>query len=206
MNFNSKQLFIAFVTLGLGACASVSELQEKVAARDSCCTSMSEFKYEALGPSTPIPFALNEQSPVFSFETGKSYFKAFSLSFNAQQKTLRVSSHPTGSIAFETRQFSQSFCARALFLDDAFKQLGASDNIPDFARGFWSSAFVSQFDIPANTRYVILLTNPQTFTSSAVRYTGGGGYMVGKTFVFERGGEPIYHPCGPVADAVAEIL
>jgi hypothetical protein len=206
MVFANNKLVSCLLALGLVACANVAELREKVEARGSCCASMSEFKYEALDVGRPISFVLDEQAPVFSFDTGKSYFKAFSLAPNAERRTLRISSRPTGSIGFETRKFSQSFCARAVFLDEAFKQLSALDTIPNYAQGFWSSAFVSLFEIPVGARYVVLLTNPRTFAYTAVRYTSGGGYMVGNAFVFERGGEAIHHPCGPIADAAAEIF
>lgn len=188
----------------LAGCTTTASLTAKVDAKSPCCKSMSEFKYEALTASDRTAFQLNDDSPVFSFETGKSYFKAFALP--SQGKLLRVASRPTGSIGFETRKFSQSFCARALFLDESFRPVIAFDSLPNYARSFGSSAFISQFEIPTNARYVVLHTNPKTYNDMAVRYTSGGGYMVGNAFVFERGGEPIYHPCGPVADASAEIL
>jgi len=204
VKYLARILGAASVVMAATGCTTTASLTAKVDGKSPCCKSMNEFKYEVLTPSSSTAFQLNDDSPVFSFETGKSYFKAFILP--SQGKFLRVASHPTGSIGFETRKFSQSFCARALFLDESFSPVTASDSVPNYARGFWSSAFISQFEIPPKARYVVLHTNPKTFNEMAVRYTSGGGYMVGNAFVFERGGEPIYHPCGPVADASVEVL
>lgn len=204
MRYLTRILGIAYVAMATTGCTTTASLSAKVDAKAPCCKSMSEFKYEALTPNSGTTFQLNDDSPVFRFETGNSYFKAFSLP--SQGKLLRVSSHPTGSIAFETKKFSQAFCARALFLDESFNAISASDSVPNYERGFWSSAFVSKFDIPSNARYVVLHANPTNFSEMAIRYTNGGGYMVGNAFVFERGGEAIDHPCGPVADAAVEVM
>lgn len=193
---------VAFVSAT--GCITTESIRQNLNAKPSCCKSMGEFKYDALELGSHAAFQLSDKSPVFVFETGKSYFKAFSLP--AGGKLLRVSSQPTGSIALETEKYSQAFCPRALFLDEAFNPIFASDSVPNYARGFWSSAFISQFEIPSKGRYVVLHTNPKIYDQMAVRYTNGGGYMVGSAFVFERGGGAIYHPCGPVADALVEVL
>lgn len=201
-----RKSIIPIVAVSLAACTTTTSLIVKVDSKVQCCNSMAEFKYDALPLGKAVAFVLNNESPVFGFETGKSYFKAFALQPSAQVKELRISSQPTGSIGFETEAYSQAFCARAIFLDESFNPISANDSIPKYARGFWSSAFISQFAIPENARFVVLHTNPKTYAHSAVRYTTGGGYMVGNTYVFEAGGEPIFHPCGPVADASVELL
>jgi hypothetical protein len=167
-----------------------------------CRSSNTQF----LTAGAPVEFLLDEQSPVFVFSTGKSYFKAISLSTEASGRKLRVSSQPTGSIAFETGQYSQSFCPRVIFLDQQFGEIVAVEDVSRYSLGFWSSAFVSHFEIPSTARYAVLHTNPQRYGVPAFRYTTGGAYMVGGAMVIERGGEAIRHPCGPVANAAAELL
>ncbi len=44
-----------------------------------CCQSMAGFQYEPLLEGKRVDFTLDASSPAFRFETGKSYFKAFSL-------------------------------------------------------------------------------------------------------------------------------
>lgn len=44
-----------------------------------CCESLSEIPFEELSPGDSKSFDLNEESPAFAFDTGKSYFKAFRL-------------------------------------------------------------------------------------------------------------------------------
>ena len=44
-----------------------------------CCTSMQEFTFESIRIGDSRGFDLNENSPAYQFDTGKSYFKAFVL-------------------------------------------------------------------------------------------------------------------------------
>lgn len=44
-----------------------------------CCKSYSDFSYENLQPGDSKSFDLNDASPAYAFDTGKSYFKAFRL-------------------------------------------------------------------------------------------------------------------------------
>lgn len=188
-------------------CATNADLASKVQAKASCCKSMSEFKYEGLAfKAPPLSFALNEQSPLFEFETGKSYFKAFSLPRINQPAKLRVWSRPTGSIGFETQTYSQAFCATARFLDANYQTISAKNDVPIFVRGFWASSFLSEFDVPIEAKYLVLHTDPTHFFMNALRDTSGGAYLVGNTVVIESGSGAILHPCGPIADAQVELL
>jgi hypothetical protein len=145
---------------------------------------MSEFNYTPLTSSDSSHFELNEDSPVFIFENGKSYFKAFSLQSPA--KLLRVFSRPLGLSGVTSSNYSQAFCARALFLDESFNTVSVADSVPKMApRGFASGPYFSQFEIPSNARYVVLHTNPKNFNENAVFYTSPSPTFAKCEFVSE---------------------
>jgi len=202
MNKSRYSLVATIVACTLAACASVQESAQKVEARASCCKSMAEMHFEHLRKAESQSFTLDDTSPVFSFDIGKSYFKAYTLPTGGKNTKLKVTSNPTGSIGFEPTKLSQVFCPQATFLDENFGTLVSIRRVPTYVRGF---GLISEFEIPEPTKYVVLHTNPSIYGALVTRYTLGGGYAVGNNFVFERGGEPIHHPCGPVADASVEV-
>ncbi len=200
---------VVAVTLFSG-CASMADLSAKQASKESCCSSPAEFKYEPLLSGALTPMSLNEESPVYEFAIGKSYFKAHALPRPGTATKLRVRSFATGSMAFETRKLSQLYCPQVSFLDSRFETVASNDIVPSVARGALATgilpSFLAEFDIPPSAVYVVLHTNPSGYGRLATRYTGGGAYAVGNAVVIERGGEPIHHPCGPVANAEISLL
>ncbi len=204
-----KCLPLAFAIFNSG-CASVADLSAKQESKASCCKSPANFKYEPLSPSALTPMALSEESLVYVFATGKSYFKAYALPEQRTATKLRVRSFVTGSIAFESKKLSQLYCPQASFLNSNYETLTSNDIVPSVARGALATgilpSFLAEFEIPTSAAYVVLHTNPARYGRLATRYTGGGAYMVGSALVMERGGEPIHHPCGPIADAEISLL
>ena len=194
----------------ISGCASVADLTAKLDAKASCCKSPAEFKYEPLQPGVAAPLSLGEESPAYAFASGKSYFHAYSLPQQRAVTKLRVRSWATGSTAFETRKLSQLYCPQVTFLDATYQTVASNDKVPSWARGDLATgllpSFIAEFEVPSSAVYVVLHTNPAAYGRLATRYTGGGGYMVGSTFVMERGGEPIHHPCGPTANAEISLL
>lgn len=193
------------------ACATVTELQKQVEQKAPCCKSLAELPFEPLAAGTSSSFRLDSQSPVFAFASGKSYFKAFSFEAPAAGKMLNVMSNPTGSIAFESMKYAQSFCPSIKFLNAQYVEVTTAEDrdqvydVPRWVTNFWSSYFLSTFRVPADAKHVVLYTSPESFHRHAVIYSSGGGYLVGKTFVFQ-GAETIGYPCGPVANARVELI
>lgn len=186
----------------LASCTTLPEITDKVNAKPPCCNSMAEFSYEPLAKGQDLSFVLGEDSPVFAFHEGKSYFKAYALPASGAEHKLRVRSRPTGSIALETRKWSQVYCPQVTYLDAEYTPFFATSRVPAMVRG---AGFVAEFNVPAQARYVVLHTNIKEYGQLATRYTSGGAYLVGAAVVVERGGQPIHHPCGPVADASVEL-
>ncbi len=204
-----KCLPLVFAVLVPG-CASMTDLSAMQEAKASCCKSPADFKYEPLQPGAPTPISLSDESPVYVFAAGKSYFKAHVLPRQRTATKLRVRSFATGSTAFETRTLSQLYCPQVTFLNSSHETLASNDIVPLVARGALAAgilpSFVAEFEIPPSAVYVVLHTNPAGYGRLATRYTGGGAYMVGSALVMERGGEPIHHPCGPIANAEISLL
>jgi maltose operon protein len=80
----SKFAGIAFAILG-AVCtgrATAGQSQRDLAAWRSarvCCTDPAQFKYEALPRSGSVEFTIDRDSPLFEFQGGRSFFRAFTL-------------------------------------------------------------------------------------------------------------------------------
>ena len=203
MTSRTPRILLPGLTALVAACATLPEITQKLEARPSCCKSMSEFSYERLNVAQNVAFTLNESSAVFAFEAGKSYFKAFAVPPPGGARLLSVRSRPTGSITIETRKWSQVYCPQATFLDAEFRLITSGYRIPAYMREAQTASFISRFNIPSNTRYVVLHTDPRSFGQIATRSTDT--YAVGGPPGTDRDGDPILHPCGPVADADVEL-
>jgi hypothetical protein len=207
---NVRNYLPLVLSILVSGCASVADLTAKLETKPSCCKSPSEFKYEPLQKDATTPLSLGDDSFAYAFPSGKSYFKAYALPQQRVATKLRIRSFATGSTAFETRKLSQLYCPQVSFLNASYQTLTSNDTVPSVARGALATgllpSFIADFEIPSSASYVVLHTNPAGYGRLATRYTSGGGYMVGSTFVMERGGEPIYHPCGPTANAEISLL
>lgn len=78
-------LVLLLSSLGLFGCASSNnvDLEQATFQLDSallCCESMSQFPWVLLKTEEDLKFNLDESSPVWDFESGKSYFSAFEFS------------------------------------------------------------------------------------------------------------------------------
>lgn len=180
----------------LSGCASIADLKSAMDAAPLCCQSFAEFKHRPLDTATSTDLSLNENSPVFVFEAGKSYFAAYAVPAAISTRKLRVRSFITGSSAFETKALSQLYCPQVSFLNANHQLIASRYGVPAWATralatGIFPS-FVAEFEIPLTASYVVLHTNPAGFGTLVTRLNGAG--------------EPIQHPCGPVAHAELSIV
>ena len=77
MNQYSFWICIAFL---LSSCATpYSTMKKYYQEATICCESINQFNFELIQIGDSKYFDLNERSPAYFFETGKSYFKAFAL-------------------------------------------------------------------------------------------------------------------------------
>jgi hypothetical protein len=198
---------IAIISLSLlGGCVSMDDLQSKVEKNSVCCKSFGEMKFEPLNQGGDTDLVLNEQSPVFVFTSGKSYFKAINLG-NTPPAKITIWSNRTGAVAFETRKFAQVYCPSIQFLDEAHSPLEMTENTSLIwaSRGFMSgNAFRSQFAVPKSARYAVFYTNPSSNGRISYMSIGPGVTMAGNVPIYSPGSS-IPYPCGPVADAKINV-
>jgi hypothetical protein len=193
----------------ISGCTTLPDLKARLDAAPSCCVGFEQMQFDPLPAEGDILLALDDRSPAFNFETGKSYFAAYSLPATAQGKQLQVLAHPTGSIAFESQTLAQIFCPRVLFLNSSKRPMsthevvGQFDRLNDFS-GYMRGAG-SAFDIPPQAAFVVVHANPQVFGNLRSMRSRGGAYMVGTTLVMQRGGESSGFPCAPNADAKIRV-
>lgn len=73
-------IFMGFLAFFLSSCSTpYSAVMKQYQDASVCCKSMSQFKFETLHIGDSKSFKLNEETDVFLFDTGKSYFKAFEI-------------------------------------------------------------------------------------------------------------------------------
>lgn len=87
------------------------------------CRSFSEFPFEDLQPGDSKSFDLNNKSPAFAFDTGKSYFKAFRLPPYVHPYRIVVRSYMLG----DTVDSAYILCPQAIFLNEKFETVRRTD-------------------------------------------------------------------------------
>lgn len=107
------------VVLFLGGCATTSYEVEMNRYRSApvCCQFISEFPFEELHLGDSKSFDLNEESPAFVFDTGKSYFKAFRLPPFSAPYQVTVRSYILGN----DLRSAYIFIPQALLLNDRYE-------------------------------------------------------------------------------------
>jgi hypothetical protein len=87
---------IAVVIL-VSSCASpVPRLMNDLTNARICCERFIDMPYEKLSLQQEATFAIDEKSPVYEFETGKSFFKAFELPRNERPYSVSLRSYLVG--------------------------------------------------------------------------------------------------------------
>jgi hypothetical protein len=116
----SRAILAGFpVVLFLAGCATTSYEVEinKYRAALVCCRSLSEFSFEELRLGDSKSFDLNEESPAFVFDTGKSYFKAFLFPRFSTPYRVTVRSYILGN----DLRSAYIFIPQALLLNDRYE-------------------------------------------------------------------------------------
>ncbi len=115
---------ILFMMLFLASCATTYQ-QAVNSLRDAkeCCQSMAEFQYEPLPAGNRVDFTLDASSPAFRFETGKSFFKAFSLPKRQLPYHVHIKSFGLG----ETVQTAHIFYPQLALLDKHYAVVARND-------------------------------------------------------------------------------
>lgn len=88
-----------------------------------CCRSFADFPYEDLRQGDSKSFDLNDKSPAFAFDTGKSYFKAFRLPPYAIPYRIVLRSYMLG----DSVDSAYILCPQVIFLDEKFATVRSTD-------------------------------------------------------------------------------
>jgi maltose operon protein len=147
---------------------SGEQSRDALAAAPTCCSSIDQLPFQPLEAGFTGDVLIDTQAPAYSFETGKSFFRAFAL--------------PAGGPSFEIRLYSQAgssvLAPNAMLLDSRMRPtrlLDADDFVyvpPTGLKGDSLDARLridrSQPEHPGNERYLILYTSDAQMAGQTV--------------------------------------
>ena len=173
-----------------------------------CCRSMAEFKYEPIPEGEGINYKIDESSPAFVFQSGKSFFKALTLPKKDSPYYIHVKSFGLG----EQIRDAHIFYPQLALLDEKFNILKQSDpadsslkkaGVAETASISWTALpvkFEGSFFIDSpNARYIVIFTTEKLLNSSSPFLTTRTVPMVlpGATGAIPLGNETVYIPHSP---------
>lgn len=115
MTRKSLSLVALATSLYLGAVApasaydepSASQLVSALSQAQECCNDFTDFPYQPMNLDTTVDLLIDENSPAYTFQTGKSYFTAIKLPENV----------PTFSVFIKSRAKKSVFAPSVVLLD-----------------------------------------------------------------------------------------
>jgi hypothetical protein len=138
--------------IGIAGCASVEVSTQKLDTAKNCCRSPAEFRYVDYSPKQELPVEISEDSPVFDFPSGRSFFHAVRLTTVGAPSQLRVKVHASGLGA------GIAFCPSLTFLTTQFDLVEMKYVQPQWqapglvTRGF----YFADYSIPPDTAYIVV--------------------------------------------------
>lgn len=112
-----RLLCFLFALIHLVACAPALQKQHStLATQPVCCEAIENLDFRSVPIGKAVEFKIDETSPAFEFEEGKSYFVALEI----PEYTSRI----VFKSYFNGMFVGQYFQPIALFLDDGFSQVG----------------------------------------------------------------------------------
>jgi maltose operon protein len=135
-----------------------------------CCQSLAEFRHEPLLEGKRVDFQLDASSPAFRFETGKSFFKVFSL----PKKRLPYYVHIRSFALGETIKTAHIFYPQMALLDERTRVVAKNDpaavfvtkaGVTETASVSWTALGIKFEDSlrvdDADARYVVIYTTDE---------------------------------------------
>jgi hypothetical protein len=177
--YGSASVAVAALALALGAAAPAAagpNDADLLARSTPCCEDPSRFAFDALPARGDLDFAIDRRSPVFEFQSGRSYFRAFRLPSEGPAYVLELRSFldEPGS-----PRSARMFVPVMAILTDDFLVSRATDldalrfDLPMLERTT-APAYRVQLPIdPANTRerYVVVFTPAQLVEARDLQVT-----------------------------------
>jgi maltose operon protein len=163
-------LILALVLFIASCAATHQQAMDSLRDATECCQSMADFRYEPLPEGKRVDLQLNASSPAFRFESGKSFFKAFSLPEKRLPYYVRIKSFALG----ETIKTAHIFYPQAALLDEHYRMVAKNDpaavfvtkaGIAETASVSWTALGIKFEDaLPVNqpdARYVVIYTTDE---------------------------------------------
>ena len=191
------RLILVIFILFLSGCASsaletrAKDLAASKVAYDkatSCCTHFSEMKFVPLKEKGINKLIVGREFQAYDFEEGKSFFRAVVLPKLDYEYSLDIETWQTDSAGFARSLLSiHYFEPTLLFLDEKFNVIKKLTDL-NLNRATWFTTSGWETDIPmngdlANSRYLIVYTDPSVVGSSNVAVPSDFTTMAGNTFI-----------------------
>jgi hypothetical protein len=197
-----RHFLITIMSICALGCATNKDIAAKLESQQPTHNKLDAVFAIDLPKNKEIEFELTDTSPIFQFESGKSYFSIFSIE---PSKILELFIKPTGSLAFEPQKLAQIFCPQVTFLDSARNSIQTVDAVLVYDRhlGFSTSrrGGTAIFEVPPIAKFAVVHSVKDSANKSIPFYRPASGYVVGGTYVREAGGAASY-TCGPLANAI----
>jgi NAD(P)-binding Rossmann-like domain/Maltose operon periplasmic protein precursor (MalM) len=179
--------FILSLMLFFASCAaSHPQAMDSLREAQECCQSMAGFPYEPLLEGKRVDFHLDASSPAFRFETGKSFFKAFSLPKKQVPYYVRIRSFALG----ETIRNAHIFYPQLVLLDEHYTVVARNEPAAVFvtkagpmetASVSWTALGIKFEDsLPVerpDARYVVIYTSDFIISALSFRTAPSGAVI-----------------------------
>lgn len=125
-----------------------------------CCATLAELPYRPLPGDRTELVDIGEQSPVFEFDTGRSFVAAFELPAVALPYTVQVRSYALGDVVQRARVFYPA----ALLLDANHAVLARREpeDLPVVKSGYGDATKENRWGLPLRLEWEILVDEPDT--------------------------------------------
>ena len=154
-----------------------------------CCNSFSEVRFTPLAVNTEIDVLMDQASPVYNFDSGKSYFLAYQLPDSKKSFTLTIKSYYQG----------HAFYPSVLVLDNNYKITRfITTPVFKYAKGDFFErdrveGTIHFADNSINESYIIVMTTDKLMEQPEYFSEGDG-------FASVLPGRPVYMPGGRSAN------
>jgi hypothetical protein len=170
----NRVVFWICISLVFSGCATTHRTVIKhYQAASICCESINEFNFESIQIGDTKSFDLNEKSPAYIFETGKSYFKAFVLPQSSYPYQVSVSSYMSVPVDI---YWAYIFFPQVLTLNKSYEVVRSTDpkNFRLRDNGFISSKIEGQISFTEKNmseKYLVILTTNELLKAKTSTYT-----------------------------------
>ncbi|WP_112480410.1 MalM family protein [Vibrio variabilis] len=156
----NKNILALVLGLSVVGCASNSGVEPTVSAslmdkESVCCVSKKDFAWISLEKTEDVGFSIDETSPVWNFQTGKSFFNAFEFSPRSGKVKVTLSS----------KMLKKQVLAPVVQLLDKDYQVSRTIPLADFkvqySDMFDANRYMHEFEIDAQELpYMVVYTDP----------------------------------------------